>query len=115
MFDTGILYLAHKVVTSTGGSMPTEALRIYARAFYGERTVSYTRMYEARGANCQVDMIARVPFDTVIEPDSYVILENQRQLRVDAVSPVIVRRDIRAQELTLINTDELLNVEVDHD
>lgn len=115
MFDTGILCLAHKVVTSTGGAMPTEGLRTYARAFYGERAVSFSRLYAARGASCQVDMVARVPFDTNIEPDSYVILENGRQLRVDAVSPVFVRRDVRAQELTLVNLDELLNVEVEND
>lgn len=112
MFDTGLLKLAHKVVASTGGAMPTEKLRIYARAYYGERAVSFSRLYAARGASCQVDMVVRVPFDTEVEPDSYVVLENGRQLRVDAVSPVVVRRDIRAQELTLVNTDELLDVEV---
>ena len=111
MFDTGIILLAHKTVTGTNGAMPTEILSVYGRAYYGERSVSYSRFYEARGANSQVDMVVRVPFDTNVEPDSYVILENGRQLRVDVVTPVIVRRDIRAQELTLVNIDELLNVE----
>lgn len=111
MFDTGILRLCTKELSNQSGSMPVEVLSAYGAAYYGERTVSYTRMYEARGANSQVDMVVRVPFDTFIRPDSYVVLEGNRQFRVDAVSPVIVRSNTRAQELTLIAIDHLLDVE----
>ena len=111
MFDSGMIALCTKHLTSSGGSMPKETLHRYACAFYGERSVSYSRMYEARGADCQIDMLVRVPFDTQIQPDSYAVFEGGDQYRVDAVSPVIVRRDTRAQELTLIRLDELLDVE----
>ena len=110
MFDTGLLTLCTKQATSTGGAMPTEALIPYGRAYYGERTVSFTRLYEARGADCRIDKLVRVPFDTKIQPDSYVLLEDGMQYRVDVVAPVIVRRDVRAVELTLIRLDELLDV-----
>lgn len=110
MFDTGLLTLCLKTTASTGGAMPTEVLTPYGRAYYGERTVSYTRMYEARGADCQIDKLVRVPFDTNIRPDSYVVLEDGLEYRVDAVAPVIIRRDVRAVELTLIHLDELLDV-----
>lgn len=112
MFDTGLLTLCLKTTASSNGAMPVETLSQYGRAFYGERTVSYSRMYEARGADCQIDKLVRVPFDTQIRPNSYVVLEGGDEYRVDAVSPVIVRRDVRAVELTLIRLDELLDLEV---
>lgn len=110
MFDTGLLTLCIKTTASTGGAMPTEALIPYGRAYYGERNVSYSRLYEARGTDCQIDKLVRVPFDTKIRPDSYVVLEDGLEYRVDVVAPVIVRRDVRAVELTLIHLDELLDV-----
>lgn len=111
MFDTGLLTLCLKCTVTGGGMMPVEKLAPYGRSFFGERTVTYSRLYEARGANCQVDKLVRVPFDTQIRPDSYVVLENGEEYRVDAVAPVIVRRDVRAVELTLIRLDELLDLE----
>jgi len=110
MFDTGLLTFCTKSMTSTDGSMPREVLTPYARAYYGERTVSYTRTYEARGADCQIDKVIRVPFDAQVRTDCYVILEDGEQYRVDVVSPVIVRRDRRAIELTLVRLDELLEI-----
>ena len=107
MFDTGLLTLCLKHTVTGGGAMPVEKLAPYGRSFYGERTVSYSRMYEARGA----ESLVRVPFDTQIRPNSYVVLEGGDQFRVDAVAPVIVRRDVRAVELTLIRLDELLDLE----
>lgn len=111
MFDTGLLTLCLKHTVTGGGAMPVEKLAPYGRSFYGERTVTYSRMYEARGADCQIDKLVRVPFDTKIRPNSYVVLENGEEYRVDAVAPVIVRRDVRAVELTLIRLDELLDLE----
>lgn len=110
MFDSGLLTLARKTVTATNGGMPVEVLASAGSAFYGDRTVSYNRMYVARGADCQIDRLVRVPWDTAVVPDMYVIFEDSSQYRVDIVSEVIVKRSTRALELTLVKLEELLNV-----
>ena len=96
---------------AVNGGMPTETLVETGKAYYGERTVTYRRVYEARGADCQIDKLIRVPFDTVVSMGDYVVLEDDAQYRVDIVSEVIVRRDVRALELTLIKLEDNYNVE----
>lgn len=110
MFDSGLLTLAVKTVAAENGGMPVEVLASSGTAFYGDRTVSFNRVYTARGADCQIDRLVRVPWDTAVVPDMYVIFEDGSQYRVDIVSDVIVKRSTRALELTLIKLEELLNV-----
>ena len=112
MFDTGLLKIYELAEVAEDGGMPTEKLLYQGMAFYGARTVSATRLYQARGADCRIDKLVRVPFDTAVKPDMYVILDDGPQFRVDAVAEVIVRRDVRAVELTLIKLEENLNVEL---
>lgn len=111
MFDSGLLTIATKTLTTVDGGMPTEVLNDVGSAYYGDRTISYNRLYQARGADCQIDRLVRVPFDTEIMPEQYVIFEDDSQFRVDAVTDVIVKVSTRAKELTLIRNEELLDVE----
>lgn len=111
MFDTGLLTICTKRTTTTAGAMPAETLETVRHAYYGERTVSHSRLYEARGADCRVDKLVRVPFDTDVLPDQYAMFEDGSQYRVDAVLDVIVKRSTRAKELTLVRLEELLDVE----
>lgn len=110
MFDTGILKLCELHEVAENGGMPTETLVQYGASYYGERTVTASRLYQARGADCQIDKIVRVPFDTVVKTNDYVITEDGEQFRIDIVDKIIVRRDTRALELTLIKLGENYNV-----
>lgn len=90
--------------------MPVERLtpRI-SNVYYGDRTVSYSRLYEARGVDSQIDRLIRVPDGVSVVPDDYVVIGSD-QYRVDAVSDVIVARSTRAVELSLIRLEDYLDV-----
>ena len=105
-FATGKIKLYSLQITKdhTGGK-PTEKLLYLGWSYYGEKTVSYTRLYEARGADSRCDKVVRVPSDFAAETGFYVILEDGEQYRIDNVSTVIVATNVRALELTLIRID----------
>lgn len=110
MFDSGICTICIKTETSSGGLMPKERLtKTVENVFYGDRTVSYSRMYEARGADSQIDRLIRIPEGVAVEPDDYVLIGSD-QYRVDAVSDVIVKVSTRARELSLIKLEDLYDV-----
>lgn len=110
MFDSGLLILARLETVAVDGGMPTETLVQTGSAFYGNRTITASRLYEAQGADRSIDRLIRVPFDTVI--DDYVIFEDGEQYRVDIVSDVFVKRDLRAKEVTLVKLEDNYNVEL---
>lgn len=110
MFDSGICTICDKTETSVAGLMPTERLvPKVENVYFGTRMISYNRMYEARGADSQIDKLIRVPEDVSVEPDDYIIIGSD-QYRVDAVADVIVRRSTRARELSLIRLEDYLDV-----
>lgn len=111
MFDSGLIKVCEKVTTAVNGGMPTETLVQTGVAYYGARTISASRYYAAKGANCQIDKLVRVPFDTEVSPDMYVVFDDSEQFRVDGVSDVIVKRDVRAIELTLVRLESNYNVD----
>ena len=110
MFDSGLLRICELSQVAVNGGMPVETLTETGKAFYGNRNISASRMYQAFGADRQIDKLVRVPFDTEVDPDNYVVFENGEQFRVDTVTDVIVRRDLRAVELTLVKLGDNYNV-----
>lgn len=90
--------------------MPKEQLTpTVNNVFYGDRMISYSRMYEARGADSQLDRLIRVPEGVPVAPDDYVLIGND-QYRVDAVTDVIVKRSTRARELSLVKLEDYYDV-----
>lgn len=87
------------------GSKPKEALALDGWTYYGDRMASFTRVYEALGADQRFDRIVRVPEDTPVSPGMYVIINGQ-QFRIQLTSAVIVKSSIRAMELTLVKLEE---------
>ena len=110
MFDSGLLRICELSQVAVNGGKPVETLTETGKAFYENRNISASRMYQAFGADRQIDKLVRVPFDTEVEPENYVVFENGEQFRVDAVNDVIVRRDLRAVELTLVKLGDNYNV-----
>ena len=110
-FATGALNLYELGTTQTiQGGMPKEQLVYGGWTYYGERTVSYSRLYEARGADCKVDKVVRIPDRVPVQVGMYVILEDGEQYRIDAVSPVIVASNVRATELTLVKVEDRYDI-----
>lgn len=112
MFDSGICTICTKTETSSGGLMPVERLTpTVTNVFYGDRMISYSRMYEARGADSQIDRLIRVPEGVAVAPDDYVLIGTD-QYRVDAASDVIVKRSTRARELSLVKLEDYYDVAI---
>lgn len=110
-FATGALNLYVLGTTQTiQGGMPKEVLTYEGWTYYGERMVSYSRLYEARGADCRVDKVVRIPDRVPVQVGWYVILEDGEQYRIDALSPVIVASSVRATELTLIKVEDRYDI-----
>ena len=110
-FATGALNLYELGTTQQyAGGLPTEVLRYMGWTYYGDRTVGHTRLYEARGADCRIDKLVRIPDRVTVQVGWYVILEDGEQYRIDALSPVIVASNVRATELTLVKVEERYDV-----
>lgn len=88
--------------------MPVLKLASSGTAYYARRTVGVTRLYAAAGANRSFDLLVRA-FNTLEVPDGsqYVILENGKQYRIDAVQEMV---DIDAIDLTLVRLEENYDV-----
>ena len=110
-FATGALnlYELGTYQAYTGG-MPHEVLTYLGWTYYGERTVSHTRLYEALGADCKIDKIVRIPDRVTVQVGWYVILEDGEQYRINALSPVIVASNVRATELTLVKVEDRYDI-----
>ena len=103
------IYNLTTALVHTGG-MPTETLSYVSWCYYGDRTISYTRLYEARGADAPCDRVIRVPYDVEVSVGQYVIPEDGEQYRIDTVAPVIVATNYRAKELTLARLEDRYDV-----
>ena len=87
------------------GSIPKMALVLEGWTYYGDRNMSFTRIYEALGADQRFDRIVRVPEDSPIYSGMYVIINGQ-QFRVTMASMVVVKSSYRAVELTLVKLED---------
>lgn len=112
MRDDGILTFCELRNTAPAGRMPTEELVSVGTAYYGRMRVGVTRLYAALGANRSIDVLARcyntpaVPEGSV-KPAQFVILEDGKQYRIDAVQE---QTDLDAVDLTLVRLEDFYDV-----
>ena len=110
-FATGKLTLYDLGTSQTiSGGMPKQVLVSKDWTWYGVQTASYSRIYEALGADTKVDMVVRVPADFGALRGEYVVLEDGFQYRIDIVRPIVVGSYVRAKELTLIKLEEFYDI-----
>jgi len=108
MRDDGILTFYELSNISLPGRMPVEKLVSVSIAYYGRRTVGVTRLYAAAGANRNFDVLVRCYNTPSVPGDAkYVILEDGKQYRIDAVQEMV---DIDAVDLTLVRLEEFYDV-----
>ena len=87
------------------GSKPKQKLAYEGWTYFGDRTASFTRIYEALGADERFDRLVRIPFDVAIHAGQYVAIGGE-QYRVNIVNAVVVKSNYRAQELTLVRLED---------
>lgn len=107
MRDAGILTLYNLTTTSAAGDAPVEKLEIVGTAFYAEKTVGYNRIYAARGANEQIDMVVRCYNTEVPYSAKYVKLEDNNQYQITVKQKIV---DEDATDLTLVRVEDYYDV-----
>ena len=107
MRDTGLLTLYNLTNVASQGQMPTEKLVAVGTAYYAEKTIGYNRIYAARGANEQIDMVVRCYNTEVPYSAKYVILEDGVQYQISVKQKIV---DEDAVDLTLVRVEEYYDV-----
>lgn len=110
MRDMGLLTLYDLVTTSTSGNMPVEKLSSLGTAFYAEKTVGYNRIYAARGANEEIDMVVRCYNTDVPYSAKYVVLEDGNQYQISVKQKIV---DEDCTDLTLVRLEDYYDVDSD--
>ena len=108
MRDMGVLTLYDLVTTSTSGDMPVEKLSSLGTAFYAEKTVGYNRIYAARGANEEIDMVVRCYNTDVPYSAKYVVLEDGNQYQISVKQKIV---DEDCTDLTLVRLEDYYDVD----
>ena len=110
MRDMGLLTLYDLVTTSTSGDMPIEKLSSVGTAYYAEKTVGYNRIYAARGANQEIDMVVRCYNTDVPYSAKYVVLEDGNQYQISVKQKIV---DEDCTDLTLVRLEDYYDVDSD--
>ena len=107
MRDAGILTFYNLTSTSATGDAPVEKLEALGTAFYAEKTVGYNRIYAARGANEQIDMVVRCYYTDIPYNAKYVVLEDEKQYQITVKQKIV---DEDATDLTLVRVEDYYDV-----
>lgn len=86
MRHSGVLYVCDLTNTAENGDMPKEILTRKNKYWFEIRPISFSRAYQAKGVNEQVDLVARITYDTSIHIGQYVMLGNGEQYRIDNIN-----------------------------
>ena len=115
LLDDGILELYTLQNVAENGRMPVYKLVLSDTAYYGERTVGYNRLYAAKGVNQQIDKLIRIWRNDTVEVNFYVILEDKKQYRVDAVQHLYDDDGLKVTDLTLSRLEKFYDVAENED
>ncbi|MFA6663750.1 MAG: hypothetical protein WCS21_05505 [Lachnospiraceae bacterium] len=110
LFDSGKAQICELVVNPDLGLMPSPKIKTLCTQFFGERQISYSRQYQAKGADEQVDMLIRIWKESTRPKIGMIAIlsdydgqENKSgdQFRVDNVQPTIDDDGLGVYDLTL--------------
>lgn len=108
--DSGILTLYDLQNVAPAGFKPRQGLVYIAEEFYELRTVGVTRLYAARGANASIDVLVRTWDNPEAIVNRYVVLEDGKQYRIDAVQVVQDDDGLQCRDLTLVRLEKLYDI-----
>lgn len=86
MKHDGVLFVCNLTNIAQNGDMPNEVLTKVKKFWFEMRPISFSRAYEAKGVNEQVDLVARIAYDTSIHIGQHVVLGNGEQYRIDNIN-----------------------------
>lgn len=112
MRESGVLAICDLVNTAEPGLQPVEKLKKITEAYYSERTIGYSRMYQAMGADQKIERLVRC-WDTDIddiEDGKYAMLDDGRQYEITAKQPIIEQG---AVDLTLARVEDYYDAVTD--
>lgn len=115
LLDAGILSLYTLRNLSENGRMPVNKLVLFDKTYYGERTVGYNRLYAAKGVNQKIDKLIRIWRNESVEVNNYVILEDEKQYRIDAVQHLYDDDGLKVTDLTLSRLEKFYDVAENED
>lgn len=113
MMDAGIVTICNLINTAADGNMPVEKLSEVSRAYFAQRTVSYRRLYAAKGANEEIDLLIRIWRDPTVTRGQYAVLSdstNDGQYEIQVVQHTVDEDNLRVSDLTLKRIDQLYEV-----
>lgn len=84
--NDGIVYLCRLTNTAEPGFKPVEVLTRVGRDWFENRTISFSRQYEAKGVNEQIDLLIRIHYNPAVRIGMYAVLGNGDQYRIDNVT-----------------------------
>ena len=113
MMDGGIATVCVLTNTAADGDMPVYQLVPVTRAYFAYRTVSYRRMYAAKGANEEIDLLIRIWRDPTVMTGQYVVLSqsvNDGQYEIKMVQHTVDEDNLQVSDITLQKVDQLYDV-----
>lgn len=113
MMDAGIVTVCNLINTAAEGDMPAYQLVEVSKAYFANRTVSYRRLYAAKGANEEIDLLIRVWCDPTLHRGQYAVLSmsvNDGQYEIQAVQHTVDEDNLKVSDITLKKVDHLYDV-----
>lgn len=115
MLDSGLLTVCRLENKALPGAMPDMKLIEQSKHYYGERTVGYNRLYAARGANEQIDLLVRIWQNRFVRAGMYVVTEDDVQYRIDTVQQLFDEDGLAVSDLSLSRLETYYEVHTDND
>ena len=112
MRDGGLITVCTLQNTAGAGLMPKETLTPVFADYFEERTVGYSRFYQALGVNEQVDLLVRTNRNSA-RIGMYAVLsmsDNDGQYRITNVQHILDIDGLKCTDLTLQRMDNLYEV-----
>lgn len=116
MMDAGIATICTLTNTAGDGDMPVYKLAEVSKAYFAQRTISYRRLYAAKGANEQIDLLIRMWRDPSVQSGQYVVLSDSvvdGQYEIQTVQHTIDDDNLLVSDVTLRRVDKLYEVITD--
>ena len=110
--DTGIVGIYTLENTAEKGDMPKEQLVEHFYAYYGERTISYNRQYQAKGVQEQVDLLIRIWDEGYnVRIGMYAIIDCEQYRITNVARALDDDTQLKIFDLTLERLDNLYDID----
>lgn len=113
MMDAGIATICTLTNIAGDGDMPVYKLVEVSKAYFAQRTISYRRLYAAKGANERIDLLIRMWRDPAVQSGQYVVLSESvtdGQYEIETVQHTVDEDNLQVTDVALRRVDKLYEV-----